>query len=144
LKGINLPHDPPEPCPNSPLTPLADSPPSSPPQSSDSSSSNSHFIFVKIPNCPKNVAYVKQDSSSKPPMLHCGNIMLEIMHDFKDCCMGYFKTKDITADKQVYKILASFCNTHIKDWVSTNHACLVTKTFPEFMKEFYAAYLNED
>jgi hypothetical protein len=92
----------------------------------------------------KNVAYVDQDTPSKPPVLHLGDITPAVMHEFEDACIGYFENKDIEDDKKVKKILAGLKDTRIKDWVSTDRVRLLTLSFEDFMTEFRRAYLDED
>jgi hypothetical protein len=92
----------------------------------------------------KNAAYVEQESSSKQPILHPGDITPAVMREFEDSCMGYFENKEIADDKQVRKILSGLRNTHIKDWISTNRNRILSLSFDDFMTEFRAAYLKDD
>jgi hypothetical protein len=90
----------------------------------------------------KNVAYVEQDSSSKLHMLHTGNISPTVMHDFEESCRGYFENKEVDKDKQVCKILVRLKNTRVKDWISSDRACILTLSFDAFMTEFHVPYLD--
>lgn len=68
----------------------------------------------------KNRAFVEQDSTSRPPILHPGDITPAVMCDFENACLGYFETKEIPHDKQVRKVLASLRDSRIRDWVNTD------------------------
>jgi hypothetical protein len=98
----------------------------------------------KMPPHPKNTAYVEQDSSSKPPVLHLGDITLFVMREFEDGCVGYFETKEIPEDKHVRKILAGLCDSRIRDWISTDRNRILALPFDSFMTEFRAAYLDDN
>jgi hypothetical protein len=98
----------------------------------------------KMLSHPKNTAYIKQDSSSKPPVLHPGDITPFVMHEFEDGCVGYFETKEIPEDKRVRKILAGLRDSRIKDWISTDRNRILALPFDAFMTEFRAAYLDDD
>jgi hypothetical protein len=63
-------------------------------------------------------ATVEQDSSSKPPTLHAGDISPAVMRSFEVACWGYFDYKEIAEDKRVRKILAGFKDERIIDWIS--------------------------
>jgi hypothetical protein len=87
---------------------------------------------------------VDQDTLSKLPVLHPGDITLAIMWDFEECCITYFEHKDITKENQVRRVLAGLKDLRVKGWLSAKQECLVGLEFNEFMEEFHAAYLNED
>jgi hypothetical protein len=97
-----------------------------------------------VTHTPKNVAHVEQLSSSKPPILHPGDISPEVMREFQDCCLGYFDMKEIAANKQVRKIVPGLCDLHVKDWVTSRRDHLLGLSFAKFMTEFHAGYLDED
>jgi hypothetical protein len=89
-------------------------------------------------------AHVDQDSPSKLPILHPGNLTPTIMRKFEDCCIGYFEQKDIEGMNQVKKILAGLRDPRVKAWLSTERDHLMTLSFGKFMEEFRKAYLDED
>jgi hypothetical protein len=109
-----------------------------------SDSDTTHVKTKKMPPHAKNVAYVEQDIPSKPPVLHPGDITLEVMREFEDGCVGYFETKEIAEDKQVRKILLGLPDSRVKDWVATERNHITGLTFPTFMAEFRTAYLKDD
>jgi hypothetical protein len=96
-----------------------------------------------MPQVTKNVAYVEQDSSLKPPILHPGDISPAVMREFEDDCLGYFENKEIAADKQVRKILAGLKDSRVRDWIFSDRERLLGLTFEEFMMELRAGYLDE-
>jgi hypothetical protein len=51
-------------------------------------------------------AILKQDMPSKVPALLTSNLNPTVMRAYKNACLSYFENKEITADKQVHKILA--------------------------------------
>jgi hypothetical protein len=112
-----------------------------PDSSSDSEIVNSYKS--KMPSTAKNVAHVEQDSSSKPPTLHSGDISPSVMREFEECCRGYFENKEIDDDKQVRKILAGLKDTRVRDWISSDRARILALSFDNFMTEFRAAYLDQ-
>ena len=59
--------------------------------------------------------------TSRPPTLTSGDMNLALMCSFKNACLGYFKHKEITADKQIHKILACLQDSHMQDWISVDH-----------------------
>jgi hypothetical protein len=88
-----------------------------------------------MPATSRNVAYVEQNSSSKPPILHAGDITPGVMREFSDGCVGYFDNKDVEPEKQVRKVISGFHDTHIKDWISSEHERLLELSFERFMTE---------
>jgi hypothetical protein len=90
------------------------------------------------------IAYVDHDSTSKPPTLYAGNISPMVMRSFKVACLGYFDNKEIPEDKCIRKILASFKDEHIIEWICTEQDRLLTLSFPDFMTEVCAGFLNND
>jgi hypothetical protein len=82
---------------------------------------------------------IEQDTPSKVPMLHLGDISPAVMRKFKNACHGYFKSKEISEDKQVRKILAGICDNHIQEWLTIDHEHYLALNFTEFMINFRAA-----
>jgi hypothetical protein len=115
--------------------------------SSDLSSDSETVRHCKcyiMPNHPRNVAYVEQESAAKPPTLHPGDITPAVMREFEDTCLGYFENKEIPSDKQVRKVLAGLKDSRIRDWISTNRQRIQSLDFDAFMSEFRIAYLDND
>jgi hypothetical protein len=90
------------------------------------------------------MAYVEQDSASRPPTLHTGDITPAIMREFEDACVGYFESKEIDKDKQVKKILPDIQDLRIHDWLTSDCDHIRALDFDRFMEEFRTAYLDED
>jgi hypothetical protein len=114
--------------------------------SASSSSSSSEYCIptrTKMVNISK-LASVEQESPSQILVLLTGDVTPEILHEYKNACIGYFETKDIEGPKQVRKILAGFCDTCILDWISVNHADIIKWTFPNFIANLRLNYLHKD
>jgi hypothetical protein len=79
---------------------------------------------------------VEQDSPFKVPLLLPRDISPAIMCEYKYTCLGYFDTKDIVPEKQVWKILAGLRDTRVQDWVLINRKRLLALTFLAFMTKF--------
>jgi len=47
-------------------------------------------------------------------------VLITVMCTFEHTCLGYFDTKDITANKQVRKILPGLRDNQIIDWITVN------------------------
>jgi hypothetical protein len=77
-------------------------------------------------------------------MLLTGELNPIMMCAYKNMCLGYFKNKDIPADKQVHKILSGLHDTCIQDWTFCDRDVFITMTFVNFMKKFKSVYLPED
>jgi hypothetical protein len=73
-----------------------------------------------------------------------GDITPAVMRDFEDSCNRYFDNKDVEDDKKVKKILSSFRDTRIKDWILSDKVRIQSLSFSEFMTEFRMAYLDAD
>jgi len=89
-------------------------------------------------------AYVDQESASRPPTLHAGDISLAVMREFEEACIGYFESKEVDEDKQVRKILPGLKDSRVRDWLTADRERIRALTFEDFMVEFRAAYLDED
>ena len=87
------------------------------------------------------LAVIDQDSPSKALVLTAGDLTPAIVRVYKMACLGYFKSKDIAADKQVRKILAGLQDPHIQDWISVDRDRFSELSFTDFMTEFRAGYL---
>jgi hypothetical protein len=97
-----------------------------------------------VTHAQRNAAHIEQASSSKPPILHPGDISPEVMQEFQDCCIGYFDTREIAPDKQVRKIVPGLCDLRVKDWIAAGCDRLLGLPFTDFMTEFRTGYLDED
>lgn len=89
-------------------------------------------------------AAVEQDNPSKVPVLLTGDLNADVMREYENACLGFFESKDIANDKQVRKILAGLRDNRMQDWISADRDRFIALSFPDFMKEFRAAYLPED
>ena len=50
----------------------------------------------------------------------------------------------ITEEQKVTRILGSFRDSLIRDWIWSERSALTALTFPEFMKEFRRRWLHKD
>ena len=94
----------------------------------------------------KNSCYatVKQEGPRKCPIMGEGDLNTKNAHQYDDYCNCYFDVKDIPEDKQVHKVIAGICDQQMKDHISTNHAHIITLTFPKFLKELRDNWLNKN
>ena len=89
-------------------------------------------------------AIVKQEGPGKCPIMGEGDLNAKNLHQYDNYCNGYFDVKDIPEDKQVRKVIVGICDQQMKDHISTNHACIIALTFPEFLKELKDNWLNKN
>jgi hypothetical protein len=58
-----------------------------------------------------------------------GEITADVICTYKNACFGYFDNKKIADDKQVHKILAGLCDSHVQDWIAMDHDHFLALTF---------------
>ena len=87
---------------------------------------------------------VEQEGPRKCPIMGEGDLNAKNIRQYDDYCNGYFDVKDIPADKQVRKVIAGIHDQWIKDHISTNHPCIITLMFPEFIKELKDNWLDKN
>jgi hypothetical protein len=78
-------------------------------------------------------ATIEQDTPNKVPILLLGDLNTAVIHDYVECCEGYFDNKDIPAEKQVCMILARIKD--YKDWIRTDCPHIQSLTFLVFIAE---------
>lgn len=81
------------------------------------------------------------ESQNKPPMLTAGDVTPEVLRAFEKACMGHFQNKDVTADKQVGKIMYSFQDHRIEEWLDTDWDGFAALSFRDFMVKLRDAFL---
>jgi hypothetical protein len=91
-----------------------------------------------------NMAVLDDESNSKAPILRPGDISPDVMRRFEHACLNYFDHKEVVAEKQVRKILSSFKDSCISDWIANEHERLLELSFTEFMSEIRDGYLDRD
>ena len=64
--------------------------------------------------------------------------------DLVDAHNEYFITKDIDDKDRVKKILGSFKDVHIHNWITSNRECLLALDYSDFMDELHTNYLPTD
>jgi hypothetical protein len=90
------------------------------------------------------MAVLEDDSNYKAPILCPGDISPDVMRKFELACLNYFDHKEVIAKKQVCKILSSFKDSCISDWIANERDQLLKLSFAEFMVEIREGYLNRD
>ena len=76
-------------------------------------------------------------------MIPDGELSPKIIREFEICCNIYFMNikGGVADDQKVRKLLHSFKNTLIQDWMSTESDRLVQLSFTDFMNEFRERWL---
>ena len=89
------------------------------------------------------LATVKHDTLTHPPVLSDGEISPKVIREFENRCKVYFMNVKggVPDDQKVTKLLGSFRNTLIDDWMSTETDRIVQLSFTEFMDEFRERWL---
>ena len=90
-----------------------------------------------------NTASVKHDVITHPPMITDGELSPKIIREFEIRCNVYFMNikGGVADDQKVRKLLGSFKNTLIQDWMSTESDRLIQLSFTDFMNEFRERWL---
>ncbi|RDB15199.1 hypothetical protein Hypma_004687, partial [Hypsizygus marmoreus] len=133
--------------PSSPLSSL----PSLPPTSPSSSESSSDVLYTALPlhivmssTSSLPTATIKVASSGKLPILTPGDITPQVLSDLVHAYKDFFDAKNIDDDVKVKKILSSFRDNRIRDWINADHARFTSLSFADFMIEFRANYLDPE
>jgi len=127
---------------SSPLT-TSTLPSSFSPSSDSSDSEKGAYIHLNHRSTMSVLATV-EPTSVKAPVLTEGDISPTVMMDFENTTLDFFVSKSVPADKQVTMIIPGIKDLHIRDWISTDCACLVELPFSDFMKEMQVNYLHQD
>ena len=90
-----------------------------------------------------NMASVKHNVITHPPMITDGKLSPKIIWEFEIRCNVYFMNikGGVADDQKVRKLLGSFKNTLIQDWMSTKSNRLIQLSFTDFMNEFRERWL---
>ncbi|KAF8271642.1 hypothetical protein EI94DRAFT_1720238 [Lactarius quietus] len=80
---------------------------------------------------------------TRPPRLSEGQILPKGVRDFENHCLNYFVNakESIPDDAKVARILSSFEDFLVNDWICVDRDRLVTLTFEQFMFEFRTRWL---
>ena len=78
-----------------------------------------------------------------PPRLSAGKILPKAVVSFEFHCENYFANArgGVTDDAKVARILSSFDDLLVNDWIRVNRDRLITLTFEQFMSEFRTRWL---
>ena len=103
-------------------------------------------VLLAMSSIPNQIAAVEHlhVHQSKSPILLAGEIDPVVMCMFKLGCLDFFNSKEIKEDDQVCKILGCFRDSQIHNWISRDCNQLLTLSFPDFMAELRANYLDPD
>ena len=84
------------------------------------------------------MALVKHDTITHPPVISDGGISPKVIWEFKNQCVVYLMDVKggVMEDQRVTKLLGSFKNTLIDNWMSTECDRIVQLSFTDFMNEF--------
>jgi hypothetical protein len=91
-------------------------------------------------------AEVSQPIPSQPPIMTEGKVTPEVVSDFEHHARIFFlhvKGK-LSETDQVIRILGSFHDPLIRDWVATNGDTLSEQTFDDFMESFREQWLPDN
>ena len=91
-----------------------------------------------------NIAFIEHPVTKHCPILTAGDVSPKALVDLVDAHNEYFIAKDIDDDDKVKKILGSFKDVHIWDWISSDHKCLLKLKYSVFMEELRLNYLPAD
>jgi hypothetical protein len=87
-------------------------------------------------------AYILQTSSKQPPSLMAGKITSELLHQWERACLNYFCIKAVQDEDRVPDILFELKDPLVDAWVCGNTDNLLLMTFPVFMEELRAKFLE--
>ena len=105
---------------------------------------HTNYAVPSMSFIPNQVAIVEHIHQSKSPTLLAGEIDPAVMRTFELGCLDFFDCKEIKEEDQVRKILGSFRDTRIRNWISGDRNRLLTLSFSDFMSELRANYLDPD
>jgi hypothetical protein len=80
---------------------------------------------------------------SHPPILSEGELTPKTLLTFEEDCNSYFlNAKGGVADEQkVLRVLNSFRDTHVRNWITTDRAALIALSFEDFMQRLRTEFL---
>jgi len=80
---------------------------------------------------------------SHPPILSEGELTPKALMTFEEDCNSYFLNAKggVTQEQKVLRILNSFRDTHVRNWITTDRAALTALTFEAFMLRLRAEFL---
>src|SRR5277367_583296 len=127
-------------------------PPTSPPSSSSSSDSDYRTSYAYIPHkhaytqhkMAPSMATVKHPITKHCPIMSAGDVTPQTLLLLENAFGEYFIAKSIAETYQVKHILGAFKCIHIRDWIASDCAPLLSLSFEEFMQELRNNYLPSD
>ncbi|KAG6875896.1 hypothetical protein C0992_001883 [Termitomyces sp. T32_za158] len=85
-----------------------------------------------------------EDKGTKPPVVSEGDLSPEVIKEFEHACLDFFDNKDIKSEDQVKRVLVSFKDHRLRDWIPANREQLHKLSFSEFLSELKSKYLPHD
>lgn len=124
------------------------------PSSSESSVSNSDFpsayiqplilpLFLPMNSSTNNQATSVYTNLSHPPILSEGELTPKALLTFEEDCNSYFLNAKggVADDHKVLRILNSFRDSHVRNWITTDRAALTALPFEVFMRRLRTEFL---
>src|SRR5277367_4221620 len=121
-------------------------PPTSPPSSSSSSDSDYRTSYAYIPHKHAYTQHKMAPSTAtvEHPIMSAGEATPQRLLLLENAFGEYFIVKSIAETDQVKHILGAFKCVHIRDWIASDCARLLSLSFEEFMQELRNNYLPSD
>ena len=131
-----------------PAAATSSSPPSDVSSDSDSSDSDSPLLN-QYPLHPPTMSTSSKHAASlyanltHPPILSEGELTPKALLTFEEDCNSYFLNAKggVADDHKVLRILNSFRDTHVRNWITTDRAALTALSFEDFMQRLRAEFL---
>ena len=92
-----------------------------------------------MPTDKKDLAVIEH-KNNKCPILHPGELNIEVLHAFETACHNYITNKDIPNNKQAIKVMTALKGYQWKAWVSVNHE-LKTLSLNDFLAWFKVDFM---
>ena len=89
-------------------------------------------------------ATVEDQNPKIAPLLTAGTITPKVLHRWERSCKEYFRTKDVSAKKQVESVLSRLADMRIADWAEANEEALRSLDFAAFMEKLRGQALEKD
>lgn len=126
-------------------TPLPQSPANSISSESDCdfSSAYTHYQGRTMSSANNGQAMSLYTNLSHPPILSDGDLTPKALLTFEEDCNSYFLNAKggVADDHKVLRILNSFRDVHVRNWITTDRAGLTALTFENFMKRLRTEFL---
>ncbi|KAG6874776.1 hypothetical protein C0992_006595 [Termitomyces sp. T32_za158] len=85
-----------------------------------------------------------KDKGTKPPVVSEGDLTPETIKEFEHACLDFFDNKEVKPEDQVRRVLVSFKDHRLRNWISANREQLHKLSFSDFLTELKSKYLPHD